>query len=177
MFLNAALQRLRFLLKNASINTRIMRQTGFTILELVIVITVIGILASMAFIGIASSQARGRDTARAADIDTLHNQLEAYYTDKGGYPNTLSTTLLPGLPPDALLDPDGANIVINPPASSQAAAAATTNPTGSPNDYTYTPYPTGCNAINCRGYILKSFIEIPNAPITNPYIRTGLHNN
>jgi len=154
-----------------------MKQTGFTIIELLVVIAVISILAGLSFIGISDSLARGRDTERAADIDTLHDRLEEYYTDKGAYPSTLSTTIFPGLAAETLVDPDGTSIVINSPAASQAAAQATTNPTGGPNDYTYTPYPTGCGLTNCRGYILKSFIEIPTLPMTNPYIRAGLHNN
>jgi type IV pilus assembly protein PilA len=154
-----------------------MRQKGFTIFELLIVITVIGILSSMAFIGITDSQKRGRDTHRTADIDTLHSRLEEYYADKGAYPNTISTAVLPGLPADALIDPDGVSITINSPVASQATAAAVTNPTGTPNDYVYIPYPTGCGLTTCRGYILKSFVEKPTAPITNPYVRSGLYNN
>jgi len=154
-----------------------MKQTGFTIIELIVVIVVIGILATLSYIGIANTQARSRDTHRTTDIDTLHSRLEEYYTDKGAYPNTLSTTTFPGLPASALVDPDGVSIQIRTPVASQAAAAASSNPTGTPNDYSYTPYPTGCGLTSCRGYILKSFVEIPTAPITNPYIRSGLYNN
>lgn len=153
-----------------------MKQTGFTIIELLIVIALIGILSSLVYMGVGNSQKRGRDTERAADIDTIHAQLEEYYTDKGAYPNTINTTVLPGLFPDALVDPSGDSITIDTPVASQAAAQATANPTGSP-DYVYIPYPTGCDSTNCRGYILKSFIENPTLPMTNPYVRAGLHNN
>lgn len=153
-----------------------MKQTGFTIIELLVVIALIGILSSLVFIGVGKSQMRGRDTERAADIDTIHAQLEEYYTDKNGYPNTINSTILPNLPPGALVDPKGTSISILSPVASQAAAQSTTNPTGSP-DYVYIPYPTGCGATNCRGYILKSFIENPTLPMTNPYVRAGLHNN
>ena len=153
-----------------------MKQTGFTIVELLIVIVLVGILSSLVFVGIGKSQMRGRDTERAADIDVIHAQLEEYYTDKGAYPDTINRTLLPSLPPEVLVDPLGGSIQIYSPVASQAAAQATANPTGTPN-YAYIPYPTGCGATNCRGYILKSLIENPTLPMTNPYVRAGLHNN
>lgn len=151
--------------------------SGYTLVELLIVIAIIAILASMAFIGISDAQARARDTQRTTDINLLHTRLEEYYTDKGGYPNTISAALFPGLDPEAMIDPNGDPIEIRTPVASQADAKASPNPTGTPNDYSYIPYPASCGETTCRGYFLKSYTEKPTAPITNPYIRSGLNNN
>lgn len=150
---------------------------GFTILEMLIVIVVVGVLASLTFNAVGDSRARGRDAERATDIDTLHSRLEEYYSDNGGYPNTFTVATFGGLDPEALQDPSGNSITIVPPVTSQTAAQATANPTGTGPNYKYIPYPTGCNAINCLGYVLKSYIEKPTPEVPNPYIRTGLHNN
>jgi len=61
-------------------------QKGFTIVELLIVIVVIGILAALVLNTFAGVQKRARDTERQTDVTALATQLEVYYNDKGGYP-------------------------------------------------------------------------------------------
>jgi prepilin-type N-terminal cleavage/methylation domain-containing protein len=152
------------------------RQAGYTIIELLIVMIVVAILAGLGFSAIQNSQARSRDTERATDIDNLHSKLEAYYSDNGGYPNTFTVSTFSGLSPEALKDGNGVSIVIASPVADQAAALSSPNPTSGAN-YKYIPYPTGCTAITCTGYILKSYIEQPTSDVPNPYVRYGLNNN
>jgi prepilin-type N-terminal cleavage/methylation domain-containing protein len=59
---------------------------GFTIVELLIVIVVIGILAALVLNSFRGVQERARDTERRTDINAQSTQLEVYYTDNGGYP-------------------------------------------------------------------------------------------
>ncbi len=61
-------------------------QKGFTIVELLIVIVIIGILAALVLNTFADSQKRARDTQRTTDVSALSTQLEVYYNDKGAYP-------------------------------------------------------------------------------------------
>jgi general secretion pathway protein G len=61
-------------------------KSGFTIVEIVIVVVVIGILASIVIIGYNQVQARGRDSKRKADITNIVKALELYYSDNGSYP-------------------------------------------------------------------------------------------
>ncbi len=61
-------------------------QKGFTIVELLIVIVVIGILAALVLNTFSGAQKRARDTERTGDINALATQLEVYYNDKGAYP-------------------------------------------------------------------------------------------
>lgn len=59
---------------------------GFTIVELLIVIIIIGILAALVLNSFRGVQERARDTERQTDINAQAGQLEVYYTDNGGYP-------------------------------------------------------------------------------------------
>lgn len=59
---------------------------GFTIVELLIVIVVIGILAAITVVAYNGIQNRARNTERQTDIQAIHKALEMYYIDHGNYP-------------------------------------------------------------------------------------------
>ena len=59
---------------------------GFTIVELLIAIIVIGILASITLVQYNGAQSKARDTQRRADIGNITKALEQYYADNGAYP-------------------------------------------------------------------------------------------
>jgi prepilin-type N-terminal cleavage/methylation domain-containing protein len=105
---------------------RYKQQKGFTIVELLIVIVVIGILATLVIVTFSGIQQRARDTQRQTDINAIQGHVEAYYASTGNYP-TLAMLLdnaaggfvpkyMKGLDPEALAAPDGTDIA--------AAAAA-----------------------------------------------------
>lgn len=60
---------------------------GFTIVELLIVIVVIGILAAIVIVSYSGIQQRATDAVRQSDIDATAKALELYYVDNGKYPN------------------------------------------------------------------------------------------
>lgn len=62
------------------------RQSGFTIVELLIVIVIIGILATLVIVTFSGVQQRARDSERKTDINAVAGQLEAFYANKGFYP-------------------------------------------------------------------------------------------
>lgn len=64
------------------------RNQGFTIVELLIVIVVIGILAALVITTYNGIQQKARNTERTTDINAVQGQLEAYYAEKGTYPST-----------------------------------------------------------------------------------------
>ncbi|MGB3945436.1 MAG: prepilin-type N-terminal cleavage/methylation domain-containing protein [Candidatus Saccharimonadales bacterium] len=65
--------------------------SGFTIVELLIVVVVIGILAAISLVAFNNTQARARDNVRYTDAKAIVKALELYKTDNGTYPVTSVT--------------------------------------------------------------------------------------
>ena len=154
-------------------------QGGFTIPELLLVIVMVIILASLVLTNFQAAKAKERDTQRVNDINTMYGRLEAYYNAKNAYPATFTAQSL-GLQPSDVEDPGGSVVVIHTPVTDAAAAQQVANPkASSASDYLYVPYPLGCTnkANNCTGYILKTYIEKPTDTTPNPYTKVGLNNN
>lgn len=61
-------------------------QSGFTIIELLVVIVIIGILLVLIISTRAGVQRSERDTERQRDIKELHIELEAFYEQNQRYP-------------------------------------------------------------------------------------------
>jgi prepilin-type N-terminal cleavage/methylation domain-containing protein len=59
---------------------------AFTLVEMLMVITIIGILAGLLLVAIGSARKAARQAAIRIDIDNLNRALETYYTDVGEYP-------------------------------------------------------------------------------------------
>lgn len=150
------------------------KQRGFTIVELLIVIVVIGILAALVITTFNGIQQRGRDTERQTDIKALHGQLEAYYAQNGSYPTLAEMndranggfvdTNLKGLDAGAFEDPTGT-------ASALVAAPAA-------KSYAYDVEPDACEtdpATDCISYTLTATLEgtIDGA---STYVKDSLNN-
>jgi len=60
---------------------------GFTLLELLIVIAIIGILVAMGTVSYSTAQKRARDSKRQGDMKAIQNAFEQYYAaHSGSYP-------------------------------------------------------------------------------------------
>lgn len=59
---------------------------GFTLIEMLIVITIIAVLASMILVGMGGARAKARDARRIGDLHNIQNALELYYANYGTYP-------------------------------------------------------------------------------------------
>jgi len=70
------------------------KHNGFTIVELLIVIVVIGILAAITVVAYSGIQARARDSQRQSDIRMITKALELYYVDNNQYPAGSGSTVI-----------------------------------------------------------------------------------
>ncbi|MBU0578880.1 prepilin-type N-terminal cleavage/methylation domain-containing protein [Patescibacteria group bacterium] len=61
------------------------KHTGFSLLELLVVISIIGILIAIVVVGFTAAQKRGRDARRRGDIKAWQNALEQEYAENTSY--------------------------------------------------------------------------------------------
>jgi prepilin-type N-terminal cleavage/methylation domain-containing protein len=62
-------------------------QKGFTLVELLVVMAILGILVTIIAGGFRSAQARGRDAQRKSDLKQIAQSLELFFSDYGRYPS------------------------------------------------------------------------------------------
>ena len=63
---------------------------GFTMIELMIVVSIIGILATLAVPSYQSSVVKAKEAALRQDLSTLRDVLDQHKADQGKYPPSLS---------------------------------------------------------------------------------------
>ena len=115
-------------------------QPGFTLIELMVVISIIGLLASIILVSLNTARAKSRDARRVADVRQVMNALELFYNDNKGYP--AATAAGACVPPTAANTcPTGGS-----PAFSSFLATYPTAPI--PVDGSCTATITGTNAYN-----------------------------
>jgi general secretion pathway protein G len=64
-------------------------QRGFTLIELIVVVTIIGILAGLAISNVKWAQQKAREAALKHDLFEMRKAIDDYYADKQHYPQTL----------------------------------------------------------------------------------------
>jgi general secretion pathway protein G len=81
-------------------------QSGFTLIELIVVVTIIGILAAVAISNVKWAQTKAREAALHHDLFEMRKAIDDYYADKQKYPESLHALLqehyLRNLPPDPI---------------------------------------------------------------------------
>ncbi|TRO95546.1 type II secretion system protein GspG [Glycocaulis profundi] len=68
--------------------TRKRREEGFTLVELMVVVVIIGLLATVVVLNVLPSQDRARIEKARADIGRIEQALEMFRLDMGRYPTT-----------------------------------------------------------------------------------------
>ena len=64
------------------------RKAGFTLIELMVVIAILGTFAGIVLISVSRAHTKSRDTQRFKDLETIQGAVEQYYADQGHYPIT-----------------------------------------------------------------------------------------
>ena len=77
-------------------NVDVTRCAGFSLIELLIVIGIIGLLATMAIVGVGVARVKARDAKRSADIAQIQKALSLYATSASGYPVSATAVCLTG---------------------------------------------------------------------------------
>ncbi len=65
------------------------RNSGFTLLELIVVVSMIGILAAIALPNLIQMPRRAKESVLKNNLQTLRQVIDQYYGDQGAYPPAL----------------------------------------------------------------------------------------
>ena len=74
-----------------SIRTASHSSRGFSLLELMLVLAIIGVLMAVAAVNIMGGGAKAKRKATQATMATIKGQLQAYHLDTSSFPPTLAT--------------------------------------------------------------------------------------
>lgn len=83
-----------------SLNTK--SGAGFTILELLVVVAIIGIISALGLALLSDTRARSRDARRLSDIHEIEKALHLYYSDHSSFPISVIATTIDGSVTDGL---------------------------------------------------------------------------
>ncbi|MFH0937295.1 MAG: prepilin-type N-terminal cleavage/methylation domain-containing protein [Candidatus Daviesbacteria bacterium] len=125
---------------------------GFTLVELLVVISILGVLAVIGMSTYSAFQKRARDTQRQSNLKVIQSALEQYHADQGYYPATaiVGTTLRSPLNTKTYLN--------------RIPADPLDSNSGYSHQYNYVASPLGCtntgtSPVYCVSYCLYANLE------------------
>jgi type II secretory pathway pseudopilin PulG len=132
-------------------------QRGFTTLELLLLIVIIGILGTLVFTTRSGLQQDKRNDERQADVKELRDGLEGYFAANNRYPTlqelndaTWRTTHLKALEPGVFSDPSGSSDKFLDKPQTNTYTYSVTSASGTPCDNVKSP---------CTLYTLTASLE------------------
>jgi prepilin-type N-terminal cleavage/methylation domain-containing protein len=132
-------------------------QHGFTVIEMLVILVIIGILLSLLFVTHAGIAQKERNTERQRDIGELRDEIESYYAQNNKYPtlselnsNQWRSTNMKGADREILRDPSNKSYSLAAKPVAKMYAYAVTSPSGTPCDNQET---------DCIQYTLTATLE------------------
>lgn len=126
---------------------KIYYRRGFTLVELLVAISIIGVILSISFFGIQNARKSSRDAKRKSDLESVRSALEMYKADTGKYPSTSG----------------GMNLSSSLPFPNYISSIPS-DPLGSSRNYTYS-----CKSVvsgNCVSYVLCTSLESASGSVS-----------
>jgi general secretion pathway protein G len=65
-------------------------EKGFTLIELIVVVTIIGILAGIAIVNVKFAQRKAREAALMDNLSSMRKAIDNFYADKQRFPSDLN---------------------------------------------------------------------------------------
>ncbi len=129
---------------------------GFTLIELMVVISIIAILSGISIFALNDARVSGRDAKRKADLSQIASGLELYKADCNFYPNSI---------------PSAGNPLTGGACNTNTYIEAMPADPDTANSYRYVPLPLGC-AGTCTRFQLWTALE--NIPTSIPSYCTSI---
>ena len=106
-------------------------QKGFSLIELIVVVTIIGILAGIAMVNIKYAQQKAREAALMDNLNSMRKAIDNFYADKQRYPtdlNELVPNYIRKIPKDPITDQQDWEQVMDDPLSLEGEVPSETDP-------------------------------------------------
>ncbi len=127
---------------------------GFTIIELLIVIAIIGLLATISLVALNGARQKGRDAKRIGDIRQIQVALELYFNDNNSYPIVAEGGVVLGQTSAAKLC-NGGFVAIDTVCTRTYMGLVPSNPQPNGADYLYESEGTGTGSSYTIGFTLE----------------------
>lgn len=123
------------------------KSRGFTLIELMVVVFIIALLASVVIVNVSSVRQKGRDAKRVSDLSTVAAALQSYYADNHQY-----------VPAAGWLDfsaavPGGLSVLV----SGKYLSSLPTDPKNPTQNYSY--YSVAASCSSNTSYVLRTYLE------------------
>lgn len=99
-------------------------QAGFSLIELIVVVTIIGLLAGIAVVQVRYAKRKAQEAALKHNLHSIRSAIDNFYADKQRYPNDLSELVpnyLRKIPPDPVTETEDWDIIMSDPTDEETA--------------------------------------------------------